>query len=129
MTKQLEVLTELVVEVAETLVFSEAEESDRAHDWTASDNYWVGIDLVAPIRAKLWISASEPVLEEWIEMVPELAESEAQVAALLGEVANTIAGRLEVSAAGDSSPSAVGLPETGRGEAPCQPQSRHRGRL
>lgn len=107
-------LLTLVPELVETMFFAEAEAANEPFPWTDDDQIWARIELMCPIHSEMWVAVGRDLAEEWLDMMGQSPEDSA-LRGLVGEFANTIAGRLQIELAGEDEDTRVGLPAGGVG--------------
>ncbi|TPV93542.1 MAG: chemotaxis protein CheX [Myxococcales bacterium FL481] len=111
-----EELETLVPDVLEGMFFADAELTDEAFDWNA-DTIRSAIELRHPVQGRMEVALPLDLATELCESLGvEDAPSESQLRDVAGEIVNTLAGRLQVSLAGDNEECIVGLPVTELGE-------------
>lgn len=112
-------IEELVPTLIEEMFFVEAFPSVADAGATlGDDSIWSSIELVHPFCRVMCMQVSRPVVEDWYSMMGQGEASPSDLAALVGELANTVAGRVQVALAGQSTDTKVGLPRGGLGLPP-----------
>ncbi|MEE9386869.1 MAG: chemotaxis protein CheX [Nannocystaceae bacterium] len=106
-------LHELVPQILEEMFFAEAEAIDDVFDWSANNAIFSRISLHEPLEADLIVSVPTDLAHEFSEtLTSDIKSGDSQLKDIVGELLNTLAGRLQVALARDDEACAVGLPET-----------------
>lgn len=116
----LETLRDLIPEILEAMFFSEVELTQQDFGWDGAEDerVWTKIELHTPLERTMWLSAPTVLVSDWAQMLTDEDPTEEILKEVLGELANTLAGKLEIALAREDEETKVGLPEGGLGSAP-----------
>lgn len=114
-----DLLAEILPETLESMLFAEAEQIDDVFDWADDTAFYSHIEIHRPVVADVTIGVPLALAEEFaMALAPEAADDEGAVLDLIGELSNTLAGRLGAALCSTDEAVELGLPKTERGLKP-----------